>query len=83
MWGPWVDPKPLGELINEVGTLSVSGSFAFDAFFDLLEFDASEEPATTRYSYGLCASVTEAHGSWNGDIHLSSRFEFVRHRWIG
>jgi hypothetical protein len=46
-------PMPIRELVNKTGTLSVSGLFSFDVFFDLLDLpDPSDGVAGKRYTYG-------------------------------
>jgi hypothetical protein len=46
-------PKPSRELVNQTGTLSVSGSFDFDVSFDLLELPHSaHEVEGKMYTYG-------------------------------
>jgi hypothetical protein len=45
--------KPVRELVNKTGTLSVSGLFRFDVFFDLLELpDSTDGVGGNRYTYG-------------------------------
>jgi hypothetical protein len=45
--------KPIRELVNKTGTLSVSGHFQFDVFFDLLDLsDSADGVAGKRYTYG-------------------------------
>jgi len=45
--------KPIRELVNETGTLSVSGVSDFHVFFDLLDLpDSPEGVAGKRYTYG-------------------------------
>jgi hypothetical protein len=46
-------PKPIRELVNQTGTLSVSGSFDFDVSFDLLELPHSTHGVEGKmYTYG-------------------------------
>ena len=45
--------KPIRELVNQTGTLSVSEHFQFEVCFDLLELpDPSDGVAGKRYTYG-------------------------------
>ena len=46
-------PKPIRELVNQTGTLSVLGSFDFDVSFDLLELPHSAHEVDGKmYTYG-------------------------------
>jgi hypothetical protein len=46
-------PKPIRELVNTTGTLSVAGLFNFDVSFDLLELpDSVDGVEGKRYTYG-------------------------------
>jgi hypothetical protein len=46
-------PKPIRELVNTTGTLSVSGLFDFDVSFDLLELPDSVDGVEGKlYTYG-------------------------------
>jgi hypothetical protein len=46
-------PKPIRELVNKTGTLSVSGLFNFDVSFDLLELPDSVDGVEGKlYTYG-------------------------------
>jgi hypothetical protein len=45
--------EPIRELVNEAGTLSVSGLFSFDVSFDLLDLpDSADGVVEKRYTYG-------------------------------
>ena len=46
-------PIPIRELVNMSGTLSISGLFDFQVFFDLLDLpDSPEGVEGKRYTYG-------------------------------
>jgi hypothetical protein len=64
--------KPIRELVNETGTLSVSGLFMFDVFFDLLELpDPADGGAGKRYTYG-CLRFREELEPSSAKMVLSS-----------
>jgi|ERR1019366_5542381 hypothetical protein len=46
-------PKPIRELVNKTGTLTASGLFNFDVFFDLLELpDPTDGVEGKLHTYG-------------------------------
>jgi len=67
-------PKPIRELVNETGTLSVSGHFQFDVFFDLLELpDSADGVAGKRFTYGRLRFREELEPALAGMLLSSAR----------
>jgi hypothetical protein len=67
-------PKPLRELVNKTGTLSVSGAFDFDVFFDLLELHDSTHGVDGKlYTYGRLRFRQELEPSLVGMLLTATR----------
>jgi hypothetical protein len=66
--------QPSREFVNMTGTLSVSGLFMFDVFFDLLELpDPADGGAGKRYTYGRLMFREELETSLVSMLMTASR----------